>query len=89
MTDKIVAIFFKYIWPRISDWFAGLLALFKENKELKGKQKARMTQAEKVEALRQEVIKIQKGEVQVSNEKKNELIKKLREESRKLNLPLS
>jgi ABC-type phosphate transport system auxiliary subunit len=87
MTDKIIAIFFKYVWPRLTKWFAGLLDRFKENKELKGKQEARMNQAEKVEALRQQIIKIQKGEVQVSNEKKNELIEQLREESRKLSYP--
>lgn len=46
-----------------------------------------MEQAEKVELLRQRLIKIQKGEVQVSNDKKKELIEQLREESRKLNFP--
>lgn len=46
-----------------------------------------MEQAEKVELLRQQLIKIQKGEVQVSNDKKKELIEQLREESRKLNFP--
>ncbi len=91
MLDRLMGAILSWVVPRIGTFIAGVFSKIKswwtkvrERKKLTNKQEERLKQAAKVEALRQLLIKIEKGEVKVSNSKKKELIDELRQESRKL-----
>lgn len=91
MLDRLVGAVLNWVVPRIGSFVSGAISRIsswwnrmKERRSLSKNQEARLEQADKVEKLRQALIQIEKGEVQVSNEKKKELMEQLRQESRKL-----